>query len=463
MEYPKLVHYSAFKDLDFKNILEDEEVNLESNQYIHLILPLLTGEKQLVKCRSLHLGRNRLSEKDTRYIKLLLRKPNLRMLDLIGNNIRNMGICQLEEDLVTSKVEDIRLGSNGLDKAAMECLARVLERRENGIGSIYLYKNKLRGSGKFLGKMISHIHGALGLSQTMIDNQDVLDLSEGMCKSQIKELYLRENNITASGIETFLQRAFLAPCLRHLYLSRNHLGNQGAYYIGEYLKGNPPLELLAINWIEITVKGLSYIADALFSNSHLRELYMYGNKLINGAYCLVPPLCSKHSLCKLKCLNLSFCSLGRRDFMHIANIIKYNTTLSTLEISDNQLTPLKDKRGCKAFENALHHNTHLIHLKISPFSFTTYMSVYLTENRDLHSDRMNPVHKANVLRMRFGTARYIPTLFNLCDYYLRYRIDEKKRDEMIASYGDISTVWNIENNNKNVRDASCVCFDTSTV
>ncbi|XP_063049932.1 NACHT, LRR and PYD domains-containing protein 3-like [Engraulis encrasicolus] len=127
--------------------------------------------------------------------------------------------------------------------------------------------------------------------------------------------------------------------LRHLYLSDNHIGDDGVKELCMGLKStNCALETLSLSDCGVTGEGYTALASALQSNpSHLEELYLRGNDPGDSGVKLLTDLLQDPQ-CKLKGLRISSCGLTEQSCATLASVLrKESLKLRHLDLSDNPI------------------------------------------------------------------------------------------------------------------------------
>ncbi|CAM4548684.1 unnamed protein product [Leuciscus chuanchicus] len=171
----------------------------------------------------------------------------------------------------------------------------------------------------------------------------VLSLSQHMSSARAFSAFsltLRECGVTDEGCAALASALRSNPShLRDLYLSGNKLGDSGVKLFSAGLE-NPhcKLETLGLEDCGVTDEGCAALASALRSNpSHLRNLNLCENKLgDSGVKLFSAGLANPH--CKLEILGLSDCSVTDEGCAALASALRSNPShLRNLYLSYNNI------------------------------------------------------------------------------------------------------------------------------
>ncbi|KTF82247.1 hypothetical protein cypCar_00044595, partial [Cyprinus carpio] len=265
------------------------EIKLSSSQWSALVYVLLTSEQKMDKfnleqfigaqnpadevlqkllpvikeSRSVQLSDCGVTDEGCAALASALRSnpSHLRKLDLSGNKLGSSGVNLLSDLLKDPrcKLEKLWLSDCGVTDEGCAALAPALRLNLSHLRELYLTGNKLRASRMNL------------LSDLLKDPR---------CKLEI--LWLSDCGVTDEGCSALTSALRSNPShLRYLDLSGNKLGASGVNLLSDLLKDpRCKLEILWLSDCGVTDEGCAALASALRSNpSHLRELYLTGNKL----------------------------------------------------------------------------------------------------------------------------------------------------------------------------------------
>ncbi|KAL1273442.1 hypothetical protein QQF64_029304, partial [Cirrhinus molitorella] len=230
------------------------------------------------------------------------------------------------------KLEKLGLINCGVTDKGCAALASALRSNPSHLTKLYLSVNKLGDSVKLLSDVLQNPH----------------------CK--LEKLGLSYCGVTDEGFAALASALRLNPShLRHLYLSGNKLGDSVKLLSDVLQNPHCKLETLWMSKCGVTDKGCAALASALRSNpSHLRQLYLSGNKLGDSVKLLSDVLQNPH--CKLETLKLSDCGVTDKGCPALASALRSNPShLRELDLSMNKLgvagrkllSDLKDDPRCK--------------------------------------------------------------------------------------------------------------------
>ena len=123
---------------------------------------------------------------------------------------------------------------------------------------------------------------SLNLSQNKITAEGAQGLAEGLCRSSctLEELNISGNRIGFDGCEAITAALRLKGSpLRILRLAKCGIRDEAAKSIAESLRENTSLEQLYIGFNKITDEGARYLATALQRNTTLAELCLGSNRI----------------------------------------------------------------------------------------------------------------------------------------------------------------------------------------
>ncbi|XP_055761743.1 NLR family CARD domain-containing protein 3-like isoform X2 [Salvelinus fontinalis] len=179
----------------------------------------------------------------------------------------------------------------------------------------------------------------LDMSNNDLKDSGVKLLSAGLgnrhCK--LETLKLSGCGVTEEGYAALVSALRSNPNhLRELDLSDNHLGDSIVQHVSPGLEDSIwRLEILRLPGCKLTEASCEVLASALSSSSHLRELDLSNNDLLDsGVKLLFAGL--GNSQCQLEILRLAFCEVTEEGCASLASALKSNPShLRELDLSYN--------------------------------------------------------------------------------------------------------------------------------
>ena len=179
-----------------------------------------------------------------------------------------------------------------------------------------------------------------------------------------------------------------------LSVGDNLLGDDGAILIAQALKlYQPGLEMLDLRSNGITQKGCDEIASLLESSRCMKTLIMSENPLGTGdgdsALRLSEALSGNKALCHLEIAN---CKLSFRQLELIVGSFSYNSSLTYVDISFNNLTSSENEAGGKRYVISFDNMTHLAYINLSGEQMISD-----TETRERMISQWKELHKRDYI------------------------------------------------------------------
>jgi hypothetical protein len=237
---------------------------------------------------------------------------NFRTKELEGENLE-----QLFQDVLTSfnNLESLDVKYRIIGDQGVKLLSVILERLPT------LKKLEFSASGKKIANGIHHLFKALNTNRTLlelrllntaeIDSSSWTDLAEALMKnSSLKILYVNE---------------------------ARHIDQKAAKALGESFEGNVTLTNLSITNIFTTEITFQLLISGLKKNNSIVRL------------------------------ELSNCTRVYDGHLHLAELIKMNTTIKVLEFYNNNI----DDKGLFIIGESLQENKNLVKIDLSPSSYIT--------------------------------------------------------------------------------------------
>ncbi|XP_070997265.1 NLR family CARD domain-containing protein 3-like isoform X2 [Oncorhynchus clarkii lewisi] len=181
----------------------------------------------------------------------------------------------------------------------------------------------------------------LDMSNNDLNDSGVKLLSAGLgnphCK--LETLKLSGCGVTEEGCAALVSALRSNPNhLRELDLSDNHLGDSMVQHVSPGLEDSFwRLEILSLSGCKLTETSCEVLASALSSSSHLRELDLSNNDLLDSGVKLL--FAGRgDSPCKLEILRLAFCEVTEEGCASLVSALKSNPShLRELDLSYNHL------------------------------------------------------------------------------------------------------------------------------
>uniref|UniRef100_A0A8C1QRP8 Uncharacterized protein n=1 Tax=Cyprinus carpio TaxID=7962 RepID=A0A8C1QRP8_CYPCA len=210
----------------------------------------------------------------------------------------------------------------------------------------------------------------MNLNNSCLLDSGVKEICEGL-KNPVCELKILKLNNCALTEESFSALASVLSSdssrLKDLDLSNNNLRDSGVMLVSDGLKENCKLEKLRqLSDCSITEEGYKALASALSSNpSHLIELDLTGNDPGQSGVKHLSDLLQDPN-CQLK-LSLRKCGLTEKSCSALATVLKSNSSLKELDMSDNNLQDSGVKKLLDGLENT---NYTLENLRLNKCNLT---------------------------------------------------------------------------------------------
>lgn len=163
-------------------------------------------------------------------------------------------------------------------------------------------------------------------------------------------------------------------------LNRQQLTDVDIDIIVQQVIINKRCKSLTLAFNEITPKGASILADAMYSNTTLYELWLSTNHVSDAGVCYLAQALSVNQT--LKKLGLASNDITNAGVSHLVEMLKKNKTLNTLGLAMNKI----DDQGVQMLANALaQQNTNLEVLTLDRNRLVSDFSVNALINMIKHS------------------------------------------------------------------------------
>ena len=341
-----------------------EELCLSNNSLKTSAAVILKALKEKSVLKILNLNSNLMTEEVAEDLAAIIRNNrNLEQLCIEGSRLGLSAVMVLQALQEHSRLKVINLSDNNLTVyVAAENLAAIIK-NNSSLEELYLSNNGLKTSAAVILEALKEksVLKILNLNSNLMTEEVVEDLEaviinnrslEQLCiegnrlglsavmilqalqeHSRLKVLNLSDNNLTAYVAENLATIIKNNSSLEELYLSNNGLKTSAAVIL-KALKEKSVLKILNLNSNLMTEEVAEDLAAVIRNNRSLEQLCIEGNRLGLSAVIILQAL-QEHS--RLKVLNLSDNNLTAYVAENLATIIKNNSSLEELYLSNNGL------------------------------------------------------------------------------------------------------------------------------
>ena len=332
---------------DLANVIKNnsnlEQLGLENNNLGPSAIVILQALKENFQLKILYLdGNNMTGQAAEDLANVIKNNSNLEQLGLENNNLGPSAIVILQALKENFQLKILYLDGNNMTGQAAEDLANVIKNNSN-LEQLGLENNNLGPS-------------AIVILQALKEN------------SQLKMLNLNGNNMTGQVAEDLANVIKNNSNLEQLGLQNNNFG-PSAIVILQALKENSQLEVLNLNRNNMTGQVSEEVVSVIKNNCCLEQLYLSDNFRSSATVIILQALTEDS---KLKMLNLSNHNMTRQVAEELANVIKHNSSLEYLFLSNNDL-----KLSAIIMLQALKENCKLKFLRVSDNFLTECIAIEL--------------------------------------------------------------------------------------
>ena len=363
-----------------------EELYLSNNSLKTSTSVILKALKEKSNLTILHLNNTLMTEEVAEDLATVLRNnSSLEQLCIGSNRLGLSAVMILQALQEHSRLEVLNLGDNNLTAHVAKDLATIVK-NNSGLEELYLSNNGLKTSASVILKALKEKSNLriLHLINTLMTEEVAEDLAaairnnsslEQLCigsnrlglsavmilqalqeHSRLKVLDLDDNNLTAHVAKDLATIVKTNSGLEELYLSNNSL-KTSASVILEALKEESNLRILHLNNTLMTEEVAEDLAAAIRNNSSLEKLCIGSNRLGLSAVMILQAL-QEHG--RLKVLNMGDNNLTAHVAEDLATIVKNNSDLEELYLSNNSL-----KISASVILKALKEKSNLIILHLN--------------------------------------------------------------------------------------------------
>ena len=357
-----------------------EELYLYDNYLKASTAVILKALKQNSLLKILHLDDNLMGEEVAEDLADVIKNNrNLEYLCIGNNNLGISAVVILHALKESCLLKVLNLSSNSMTGEVAEDLASVIK-SNSGLEELYLHDNYLKASTAVILKALKQnsLLRKLNLNSNLMGEEVAEDIAdviknnrnlEHLCirnnklglsaivilhalkeNSKLKILSLNENNITKEVVEGLVNVIKNNSGLEELYLSDNDL-KLSAVVILQALKEISELKVLNLNYNNMTDQAVEDLACVIKNNPNLEDFRMRNDKLGSSAVMILQALMKTS---KLKVLSIIDNSLTEKASHDLANVIRNNSGLENLLLSDGDL-----KSSAVVILQALKLNSHL--------------------------------------------------------------------------------------------------------
>lgn len=258
------------------------------NRSLPTLEPLFRGIARNSTVRQLTVKDYVLGLDQAEQMKRVLRQNTLiSFLDVSGASLGSAGLAEIAAGLYrNTTLTRLEISNNALGNEDSGKTLKDLLRRNKSLVVLWIHKNSFGRSPsavRYLAQGLREnksLH-SIDLSHCSLGDQGVSVLANGLgtANKTLKDLFVSDNQITATGLGVLLDLVGSKLPISKLDLAGNPLGTEGANVLADALGRNTIPHLKKV-WIErcgVGDDGLERIASALEQNSTLEVIALQGN------------------------------------------------------------------------------------------------------------------------------------------------------------------------------------------
>ncbi|CAF1091963.1 unnamed protein product [Adineta ricciae] len=259
------------------------------------------------------------------------------ILNLDGNQINSDGIRHLADVLKdNTTIQTLSLNGNIIGDVGAQYLAEMLQ-SNNTLTTLRICGNQIGDEG------IRYLSSSLQTNTTLTS----LDISG--------------NRIENEGVRHLADAFKKNKMLTTLSFQDNYWKDEGIQHLCQALRKNTTILTIDLRSNQIVPSSSQHLSDMLETNTTLTTLILADNELESkGIELLACGLRKNTVISALRVLNLRFNRIDVDGAEHLADVLIYNTSLTTLSLWNNQI---KDT-GARCLADALKQNKTLIALDL---------------------------------------------------------------------------------------------------
>ncbi|KAL9965330.1 hypothetical protein ACROYT_G029117 [Oculina patagonica] len=348
-------------------------LDLKYNQFTDTGVARLCGALQHPSCKvtTLKLTRNRFTDTDVARLCEALQHSSCKVttLDLSSNKLTDTGVARLCEALQHSscKVTALHLSLNQITDTGVSWLCEALQHSSCKVTTLDLSRNQITDTGvTWLCEALQHSSckvTTLDLSYNQITDTGVASLCEALQHSSCKvtTLDLSGNQITDTGVTWLCEALQHSSCkVTTLHLSGSQITDTGVTRLCKALQHSScRVTTLNLSYNQITDTGVASLCEALkHSNCKLTALHLLGrNPITEERKQSLRTLVQQHKPVKRYSSNkLRIGTAALIDFQdkstRLCEALQHpSCKVTTLDLSDNQITDIGVANLCKALQH----------------------------------------------------------------------------------------------------------------
>eukprot|EP00808_Paulinella_micropora_P018556 g67841.t1 len=278
----------------------------------------------------------------------------LQVLNFYGNNIGPEGAAAIADMLkVNEALQVLILIDNNIGPEGAKAVANMLKVNQS-IERIYIQGDWIPVAAVVIASLltVNSTLTALDIGKNIIGPQGAQSIADAIkVNSTLISIKLEFNGIGPAGAQHIAKALEVNKTLQMLDIRWNEIGAQGAEHIAEALKVNSTLAALDIGGNGIGTQGAQSVADAIKDHPSVTSVDLRGNNLSVESGSALVAVAKQNPRIKEMCgipldslrdnktteLNLKSGGLGPAEAAILAELLKVNKTLQTLDISWNSI------------------------------------------------------------------------------------------------------------------------------
>ena len=343
-----LKYANSIKVLDLSNFNLSEE----------LVSELTSSIKSHTSLEKIYLYNGNLKSSVIILSEVLATISTLKLLDLQSNGLTEEVGNSLASVIINNKaLEVLFLDNNNISEGAVN-IAKALQ-NINSLKMLGLNNNNLPKeiSHEIASVIKSNRHlELLTLSSNNLQSSAIEILQCLTTINTLKVLNMNNNLIGEKASEALASVVLNNTGLQELYISNNNLGD-GILEVARALQHIKLLLSVNLGNNNVPKEASGKLAHAVKSNKCLERLWLYDNNLGSSAFIILQALCTISSL---KVLNINNNQIGKAGGEVLVSVIKNNTGLRELNISNSNI-----QNSVMKISEALQGNTTIDTLNLS--------------------------------------------------------------------------------------------------